>query len=94
MGIQYTIPYVGTRVDLTGLAMANVYTQLPAPSNPTLQEVQTAGYFVMNGRITQKIMKYFEVYIAVNNVFDTDYETENGYPAWGRNIFGGITARF
>jgi len=27
-------------------------------------------------------------------LFDTDYESESGYPALGRNIFAGVNVRF
>lgn len=94
MGIQYTVPYIGTRIDLTGLATSKVYTQVPTASSPTQEELHTAGYFVLNARLTQKFMKNFEVYLAANNLFDTDYESETGYPALGRNIYAGFTARF
>jgi len=94
VGVQYTIPYIKTRVDLNGLAMANMCTQVPTPSSPTQQEVYTAGYFVLNGRLTQKIMNNIEVYVAANNLFDTGYDSEPGYPALGRNIYGGITFKF
>jgi outer membrane receptor protein involved in Fe transport len=56
--------------------------------------MHAAGYFVLNARLSQKFLKYFEAYIAANNLFDTDYEPESGYPAMGRNIFAGITVKF
>ena len=94
MGLQYTVPAIGTRIDLTGLATAKVYTQVPTPSSPTQEEMHTAGYFVLDARLTQKILQNFEVYVAANNLFDTDYESESGYPALGRNIFAGVNVRF
>jgi TonB dependent receptor. len=39
-------------------------------------------------------MKYLETYIAVNNMFDNDYEPDDGFPARGREIFCGITAKY
>jgi outer membrane receptor protein involved in Fe transport len=93
-GIQYTVPRIGTRIDLNGLATSKVFTQVPTPSSPTQAEMHAAGYFVLNARLSQKFLKYFEAYIAANNLFDTDYEPESGYPAMGRNIFAGITVKF
>ncbi|MBN1662964.1 MAG: TonB-dependent receptor [Deltaproteobacteria bacterium] len=93
-GIQYTVPRIGARIDLNGLATSKVFTQVPTPSSPTQAEMHAAGYFVLNARLSQKFLKYFEAYIAANNLFDTDYEPESGYPAMGRNIFAGITVKF
>jgi len=94
MGVQYTIPYVKTRIDLNGILFSNVYSQVPTLSYPDDDLIQSPGYFVMNARISQQFMKYFEAYIAFNNIFDRNYEPEAGFPAHGRNIYGGLTARF
>jgi outer membrane receptor protein involved in Fe transport len=93
-GVQYTVPYIGTRIDVNGLATSMVYSQLPTPSSPTQEEIRTSGYFVLNARLTQKITKNIEAYVAANNLFDTNYESESGYPALGRNLYAGLTFKF
>jgi outer membrane receptor protein involved in Fe transport len=30
----------------------------------------------------------------VNNIFDTDYEPETGFPGMGRNFYVGLIAKF
>lgn len=94
MGIKYTLPYIKTILDLNGFAMSQSYSQVPTQLNPTQPELNTAGYLVVNSRLTQKITKNFDAYISLNNLFDTNYESQSGFPATGRNIVGGITARF
>jgi outer membrane receptor protein involved in Fe transport len=94
MGAQYTVPFTKTRFDLNGILFSNVYNQLPTPTNPTQATLETGGYFFVNARISQPFLKNFEAYLAINNIFDRNYEQEYGFPAPGRNIFGGITARF
>jgi outer membrane receptor protein involved in Fe transport len=94
LGIQYTVPYTKTRLNLTGLLMASLYSSLPTPSSPTTKEIQTSGFFTMDMRLTQPFLKNFEAYIAFNNIFDREYEPQSGFPAPGRNIYGGITAKF
>jgi len=95
MGVQYTVPFIKTRFDINGILMSEVFNQLPTIQNPDPSQTQSvAGFFVLNSRITQKFLKNFEAYIAVNNIFDRNYDIEYGFPAQGRNIFGGITARF
>ncbi len=94
MGVQYTVPYTKTRIDLNGILLADMFTQLPTPTRPTTEIQSVAGYFLLNARVSQKFLDNFEAYIAFNNVFDRNYEYSYGLPAQGRNIFGGITARF
>ena len=94
MGFQYTIPYIKTRVDLNGILCSSVYDQLPSIYYPTDPKVRAGGWFVLNSRVSKKFLKNFEAYVAINNIFDREYEPEVSYPAPGRNIYGGITATF
>lgn len=94
LGVQYTVPYTKTRLNLNGILMAHLYSQLPTPSSPTTAVIENPGFFVMDMRLSQPFLNIFEAYIALNNIFDRYYEPERGYPAQGRNIFGGITAKF
>lgn len=94
LGAQYTIPYAKTRIDLNGILFSNLYSQVPTVSRPDDELKRSPGFFVMNARVSQKFMKHFEAYVAINNIFDRNYEPEAGYPALGRNIFGGLTAKF
>lgn len=94
IGLQYTAPYTKTRFNLNGILMGNLFSQVPTPASPTTREIETAGFFVMDMRLTQPFLKNFEAYLAINNLFDRNYEPESGFPAPGRTIFGGITAKF
>jgi outer membrane cobalamin receptor len=94
MGIQYTVPYIGTRLDLNGILLAAIYNQLPTPTTPTQQIQRVGGYFTANMRVTQPFLKHYEAYVAVNNIMDRNYEEQYGFPAVGRNIFGGLSAKF
>jgi iron complex outermembrane receptor protein len=94
LGVQYTVPYAKTRLNLNGILFSHLYSQVPTPSAPDLDEIKSSGFFVMDLRLTQPFLKNFEAYLAVNNIFDRNYEPEAGFPARGRNIFGGVTARF
>jgi outer membrane cobalamin receptor len=69
--------------------MDTIYSQVPTPQDPDLDVLETNGHFLMNGRITQPFAKYFEVYIAINNIFDLDYESEYGFPGRGRMAYLG-----
>ncbi len=94
MALQYTFPYIGTKLDLNGVLLSEMYNQLPTPTSPNQQTQRVGGYFTANARLSQKFLKNYEAYIAINNIFDRNYEEQYGFPGMGRNIFGGITAKF
>ena len=94
MGLHLTIPYIKTGLDVVGIYMGKIYSQLPTPASPTAQKIRLADYFTMNLRVSQAFLKYFEAYVAINNIFDRDYESEYGYPAPGRNFYFGLTAKY
>jgi len=94
VGAYYIIPYIITRIDLTGTFVGLTYDQLPTPADPDLEVLQTDDYFTMNARLSKVLMKNFEAYVSVNNIFDTDYEPEFGFPGIGRNFYAGLIAKF
>jgi len=94
LGVQYILPQVKTKLDLIGLYAGESYSQLPTPQNPTLPILKTGDYFLTNFKVTQPILKWFEVYVAVNNIFDINYEPEYGFPGSGRTFWTGFTGKF
>ncbi len=94
MGVQYSLPWTKTRLDMNGILISEIYNQVPNPTNPTQEIQSTSGYFILNARVSQKFLKHYEAYLAFNNLFDRNYEEQYGFPGRGRTIFGGITARF
>jgi iron complex outermembrane receptor protein len=94
VGVHFTIPYIETGLDVVGIYVGQVYSQVPTPSNPTQAIQKVDDYFTMNLRISKAFLKYFEAYVAINNIFDRDYESEWGYPAPGRNYYFGLTAKY
>jgi iron complex outermembrane receptor protein len=94
MGFHLTVPYVKTGLDMVGIYMGEAYSILPTFTHPTDPEIKVGSFFTMNARISKTFLKYFEAYLAVNNIFDKDYEVEFGYPAPGRSFYVGLTARY
>jgi outer membrane receptor protein involved in Fe transport len=94
VGAYYIIPYIITRLDLTGSYVGKTYGQLPTITDPDEEVIQNDDYFIMNCRISKVFLKNYEAYLALNNIFDNDYEPEIGFPAQGRNFYVGLTARF
>ncbi|MCB2187333.1 MAG: TonB-dependent receptor [Deltaproteobacteria bacterium] len=91
---SYLVPYLKTKLDFTALLVGETYNQVPTPLYPDQEELKTDSYLVFNARISRVFFTNYEVYFAVNNLFDKDYETERYFPAPGRNLWVGLTARF
>jgi iron complex outermembrane receptor protein len=94
MGVQYTIPYIDTRLNLEGIYMGRIFSQLPTPTNPTQATTKVEDYYIANLRISKSFLKYFEAYVAVNNFFDKNYDSEYGFPGPGRNFYFGVSGKY
>jgi outer membrane receptor protein involved in Fe transport len=66
---------------------------LPTPQKPDQESLRTGDYFILNARIAKTFLKKFEAYLAVNNIFDSDYESESGFPGLGRNFYVGLSVK-
>jgi outer membrane receptor protein involved in Fe transport len=94
VGVSYMIPYINTRFDLVGIYMGRIFSQLPTPRSPTQATIRVKDYYFANARISTSFLKYFEAYLALNNIFDEDYESESGFPGPGRSFYAGISAKY
>lgn len=91
-GIQYILPTIRTRLNWTMLYIGESYGQLPNPDDPMLEVIKNDSYQLVNAKITQPFMSdRLEVFFAVDNLFDEDYEPESGYPAPGTSMWLGLT---
>jgi outer membrane receptor protein involved in Fe transport len=93
-GVSYTVPYIQTRLDFNGIYLGKVFNQLPTPAAPNQATQKIKDYYLANVRISQGFMNYFEAYLALNNIFDKNYESSYGFPGPGRSFYLGITARY
>jgi len=92
--IQYIIPRVRTRLDFNMVKVGTAYSQLPTPANPNDPALKNESYTFFGGKISQTFLKHFEAYLAVDNIFDKNYEPENGYPAPGRSFWFGLAMKY
>ena len=51
-------------------------------------------YTVVNAQAAYQISDTAEVYMRIENLFDTDYQTSVGYASAGRSAYVGLRARF
>lgn len=52
------------------------------------------GYFVWNTKLSQKFLKYWEASLSIENLFDRNYQEEEGYPQAGRMVWFSIKGEF
>ena len=52
------------------------------------------GYFTANTNISYKVTKFADLTLTVNNIFDRDYQEEEGYPMPGTSFLLGTRLRF
>ncbi len=93
LGVNYTVPYIITPVDITCIYVSESYNQLPTPQRPTQETVKTGDYFIMNARISKSFLKRYGAYLAINNIFDSGYESEWGFPGPGRSFYVGFSVK-
>ncbi len=92
--VQYVIPNLETKFNLTLMYMGKSYSEVPTLEYPDDPVVENDSYTIFNARITQPIMDRFEAYLAFSNLFDEEYEPNAGYPAQGRQIWLGLSYKF
>jgi len=56
--------------------------------------LRNAGYVKWNLGVSVGINQHLEVYGRIENLLDDRYEEANGFPALGRTLWAGATARF
>ncbi len=94
VGVQYILPVVRTKLNLTMLHLGESYRQLPTPEDPDLDVVENESYNLCNIKITQPFLsEHMEAFLAVDNLLDEDYEPVSGFPAPGMTMWLGLTYR-
>jgi len=48
------------------------------------------GHWLVEGRISRKLAGHFEGFVSIDNLLDSDYEKEDGFPQPGRVVWVGI----
>jgi iron complex outermembrane recepter protein len=87
----YRFAPTGTRIDLRVSYVGSSYDQLPTPQRPMDPAVKRDAYTLVGAKLTQPILNHFELYLAVDNLLDKDYESEVNFPGPGRMFWVGLT---
>ncbi len=93
LGLQWRLPWIPARLDLDGTYMDNVFTSLPSPRYPDDPTNEVDGYFLTSVRFGVDVMQKLELWGAVRNLLDEDYESEYAYPGPGRAFSVGLSAK-
>ena len=89
--MQYTVPGIGTQLNWTMLYMGESFRQLPSPDDPGADIITNGTYTLCNARITQPFLSdRLKAFLAVENLFDENYEPESGFPAPGMRVWLGV----
>lgn len=86
LGSHYNYKIWG--VHLSSQYIEKLYTQVSP--NPVIEN----GYFLLNARLTAKPIKNLEIFVAGNNLMDSRYQINYGYPMPGINFNAGFNAKF
>ncbi len=93
LGIQWKLPWVAARVDLDGTYMDEVFTSLPSAKYPTDPTKKVDSYFLTNARVGVDLLRNLELWTSIRNITDLDYQTDFGFPAPGRTVSVGLSAK-
>jgi iron complex outermembrane receptor protein len=70
----------------------NLYTQLE--NAPRDIEATTEDYLMLNISANSRINDWLDVFIKAENLLDTQYRINQGYPMPGFTVFGGVKVNY
>lgn len=77
-------------IHMNGQYIKHLYNKLPAGTN----KGWTEDYVLVNGMITYKVHRYFDVFVNGENLTDSKYSNLYDYPMPGTTVYLGINARY
>jgi len=57
-------------------------------------EITSENYTLLNLKVNWNVLKWLNVFVEGNNLLNTTYEIDKGYPLPGINVLGGIELRY
>ncbi len=93
VAVRWQLPWFPARLDLDGTYMDDVYTSLPSARYPNDPMLAVDAVFLTNARFGWNLLPQLELWGAVRNLLDEDYESEYAYPGPGRALSLGLSAK-
>jgi outer membrane receptor protein involved in Fe transport len=94
LALRWQLPQIPASFALDLTYMGEVFTSLPSPLYPDDPAQRVDAVFLTSTRLGYDILPELEVWGAVRNLFDENYQSAFAYPGPGRELSAGITVRF
>lgn len=92
-----SLTLLGTFAERWSLAVTGQYAGGNIDNSTALQPGQFDGitdYTLVGGRLGYQVTEQAQLYLRVENLFDTEYQTSRGYGTSGRALYAGLAATF
>lgn len=87
--------HINKKITINGSLLIRGETDDRLPTSATAYRVVILPSFAdLNGGVDYKISKRISIFVQANNLLNTKYQTYLYYPAYGFNIFGGVSVGF
>ena len=83
-----------TRYSIKKLSIHAGLQHIAGLNTTLLTENEQENYTLLNARVSLEAAPWLQVFINGDNLLDTEYEVEKGYPMPGINVLGGINVHF
>jgi len=93
VAVRWRLPGLPARLDLDGTYMDDVYTSLPSAKFPGDPVRRVGSYSLTDLRAGVDVVANLELWAAVRNLFDVDYESEYTCPGPGRSYSFGLSGK-
>ncbi|MFO1105322.1 MAG: TonB-dependent receptor [Amaricoccus sp.] len=92
-----SLTLLGNFAERWSLAVTGQYAGGVVDNSTSLQPGQFDGigdYTLLGGRIGYQVTEQAQLYLRVENLFDTEYQTARGFGTSGRALYAGLAATF
>ncbi len=79
--------------NLSSQGVFGLYTQVDNSKTTEVNEEEIQDYVLLNGKINYRLTPSVNFYISAENIMNTEYSTNYGYPMPGITFFGGVKLR-
>jgi iron complex outermembrane receptor protein len=94
LAVRWRLPWIPAGFDLDLTYMDDVFTSLPSPLYPDDPAQQVEEVVLTSARFGYDVVPGLELWGAVRNLFDENYQSEFAYPGPRRELSAGMTVRF
>ena len=71
--------------------IGGLYTRLDDRNTPDINEETTESYLLFDASVTYKLSSKIKIFVSAENIFNTQYQVQYGYPMPGISALAGIS---